>query len=274
MNPWQITRQLRHLLRAAVWPAGDPVFGSVHVTNMDFESYLGTVFGHLPAGAIRVGDDVADGQNPDYLSYRADFEYAVAVAGDLRGEFTLTGGARSAGSTSSKGRGVLEVKEYVDSTVQKLLETSGIKSLGYREKDSGTKMLEKMGWVTVRMASIVGKCASARYYHPPLRVVGAGGVGTATLTWGDPPDRYDRTTAARIRIRRAVGATPPATVTDGSQVADVAIGVQTYANAIAAGTYSYSLFSGYDETGGGSLERFSDGTASEDGVTAVSVVVT
>jgi hypothetical protein len=274
LNPWQITRQLRHLLRAAVWPAGDPVFGSVHVTNMDFESYLGTVFGHLPAGAIRVGDDVADGQNPDYLSYRADFEYAVAVAGDLRGEFTLTGGARSAGSTSSKGRGVLEVKEYVDSTVQKLLETSGIKSLGYREKDSGTKMLEKMGWVTVRMASIVGKCASARYYHPPLRVVGAGGVGTATLTWGDPPDRYDRTTAARIRIRRAVGATPPATVTDGSQVADVAIGVQTYANAIAAGTYSYSLFSGYDETGGGSLERFSDGTASEDGVTAVSVVVT
>lgn len=70
--------------------------------------------------------------------------------------------------------------------------------------------------------------------------------GDATLAWRVPPDRFDR---FRVRLRRAAGATAPATSTDGTNVAiaDLATGVT---DSPGAGEFSYALFGQYDETQG------------------------
>jgi hypothetical protein len=117
---------------------------------------------------------------------------------------------------------------------------------------------------------IEAKCTDARYYHPPLRVAASVAGGTVTITWADPPNRFDR---YQLHIRRAAGATAPATSSAGSSVANVAVGVQTYDDAPGAGQWSYSVFAAYTDTGAASAERYSDGTATEEGISATVTVV-
>lgn len=70
-------------------------------------------------------------------------------------------------------------------------------------------------------------------------------MATVTLSWTNPSGRFD---LHRIIMRRAAGSTAPATVTDGTGVtlgSDLATSVAD--TGLAAGTYSYSAFAGYDE---------------------------
>ena len=58
-----------------------------------------------------------------------------------------------------------------------------------------------------KLYNMVIDCTDEPYYHPPIRLlaVDAGG-GDVTLTWQDPPTRFD---SRALIIRRAAGAVPP-----------------------------------------------------------------
>jgi hypothetical protein len=86
----------------------------------------------------------------------------------------------------------------------------------------------------------------ARRYHVPKKLRATGGVGQVSLTWSLPPTRFD---TLSVILRRAAGATAPATVTDGTGVTLAsALATSVTDSGLAAGTYSYSLFAAYDET--------------------------
>ena len=78
-----------------------------------------------------------------------------------------------------------------------------------------------------------------------------------SLTWANPPSRYD---LRRVRLRRAAGSTPPASISAGSEVTLAADLSTSVVDAVAAGTYSYTLFGCYDETNSppSADQRFSD----------------
>lgn len=272
MNAWQIAKQLRYKFRAQVWPetSGQLIWGTrVHCTNnMQQGEYA-----HLgaPAMLIAVNDDEQDDQSPGYVRQIFTLTYWCSVPGDMRGENALIGANRTAGAVSSSGRGILEYSEEVSRTVKQLQETLGVKIIGRRKSDVGTGIIDGLGYVAMRQTLFEAKCTDARYYHPPLRVAAAAaGGGNVTITWADPPTRFDGVNRT-LRIRRAAGATAPTAVTGGTQVADVARGVQTYSDNPGAGTWSYAIFAGYTDTGAASNERYSEGSATEDGVVATVV---
>ncbi len=273
MNAWQIAKQLRYKFRNQVWPetSGQLIWGNrVHITNnMPLSEYA-----HLgsPAMLIGVNDDQQDEQTAGYVKQIFTAAYWCSVAGDMRGENAMIGANRTAGAVSSSGRGILEYSEEVSRTLKQIQETLGIKIIGKRKSDVGTGIIEGLGYVAARQTIFEAKCTDERYYHPPLRVDGSALAGTVTLTWADPPVRFDGVSRT-LRIRRAAGATPPALVTDGSQVGDVARGALTTTDAPGVGTWSYTIFAGYSDTGAASNERYSEGTATEDGISVTVVVV-
>lgn len=268
MNAWQVAKQLRYTLRNATWQdaGGERIFGSVHITNGPAKEFYNEIQ-NFPLALIGVNDDETDPMTPGYVKQMFTITFIVRILGDMRGENAMIGANRTAGSTSSKGRGILEVTEEVSRALRQIQESVGVKIVGRRKSDIGTGILEGVGYLALRQSIIEVKCTDARYYHPPLRVAAVKSGANANLTWADPPTRWDGV-GRTLRIRRILGSTPPATVTDGSAVADVARGVQAYADTPGAGTWSYSIFAGYSDTGASSNERYSEGTATEDGMSA------
>jgi hypothetical protein len=272
MNALQIAKQLKYLLSARAWQetGGETVFGSVHVTNglpEDQYKYL-----RMPACLVGIDEDKSDDEEPNYVQQVFRITYMIQSAGDLRGEFALIGGPRPSGAASSKNRGIMEVEEEVSGVLRQVQETNGVKIIGRRRSHVGTGIIKGTGYLAARTMMVEVKCTDARYYHPPLRVAGAVAGANVTLTWSDPPTRFDGD-GRTLRIRRAAGAIPPTTVTGGIQVADVARGVGTYVDAPGVGQWSYTIFAGYTDTGIASNERYSEGTATEDGISTTEVVV-
>lgn len=272
MNAWQIAKQLRYSFRAQAWPGGGSlIWGNrVHCTNnMALAEYA-----HLgaPAMLIAVNDDEQDDQTAGYVKQVFTATYWCSVPGDMRGENALIGANRTGGAAASSGRGILEYAEEVARTLRQIQETLGIKIIGRRKSDVGTGILEGLGYVAMRQTIFQAQCTDSRYYHPPLRVDASVAGPTVTVTWADPPTRFDGVSRT-LQLRRAAGATPPATITDGTQVALIARGVQTYADAPGVGTWSYTLFAGYTDSGAASNENYSEGTATEEGISVTAVVV-
>lgn len=227
-----------------------------------------------PAVLIGVNDNEADAQTPGYRKQLFTLTYWCQVAGDPRGENAMIGANRTGGALSSSGRGILEYTEELSRLLRQIQETLGVKIISRHVSDVGTGIVEGLGYVAMRQMLVEAKCSDLRYYHPPLRVSQLSACGQMTLTWVDPPDRFDGT-GRNIRIRYAAGSTPPATVTDGLAMgADVARGVQTKLFAIGVGTWSISVFAGYSDSGAASEERWSEGPATEDGMSLSGVVVT
>lgn len=239
------------------------VFGSVHVTNGLPEEEYGLL--KMPACLISIGDSESQGEDPDYVIQNFMLHFMGQVAGDMRGENPLLGANRVSGNTSSRGRGVLELEEEVSRALRQVQDTSGVRIQARRRSTPEVGQFSDFGYVALRSMMIQVRCTDARYYHPPRRVAASNAGGTVTITWADPPNRYDR---RQVHIRRLAGSTPPASATAGSSVANVAIGVQTYADTPGAGTWSYGVFATYTETGAAADERFSDGYQVEEGVSA------
>lgn len=266
MNAWQIAKQLRYKFQSQVWPetSGQLIWGGrvICTNSMPIEEYANL---GAPAILIAVNDDEADEQSPGYVRQTFTVTYWCSVPGDLRGQNALLGANRTGGAVSSSGRGILEYAEEVSRTLRQIQETLGVKIIAKRKSDVGTGIMSGLGYVAMRQTIFEAKCTDQRYYHPVLRLTNhPGDWGGLKLDWSDPPDRFDG--AARyIRIRRATGSTPPASVTDGTQVADVLRGVGTVVDAAVfgvPGTYTYAAFAGYSDSGAAAVanveERYSD----------------
>jgi hypothetical protein len=244
VNPWQIVRQIKATLIARQWEgSGQVVFpsGSVHVTN-GYQEPAAANF-RFPIALIGVGPGANDDQIPGHEKRQVTILIAVRNLGDQIGENSVIGANRQ-GTNRSEGRGILEVEEEVKAACRQMQDALGIR-LSFRTVATDTPAADPASGMTTWMGlEFEADCTDARYYHPPQDLRAVGGVGQVALDWALPPLRWD---LRRVRLRRAAGSTPPALITDGAEVALAADLSVSKVDAVAAGTYSYTLFACYDE---------------------------
>jgi hypothetical protein len=261
MMPRQALMQMRYRLRSRVWSitSGATVFGSVHVTHKPSKAAVEEF--RTPLVLMRPGDEKPDPELPGKCLLEVEADLVVAVAGDRLGENAILSGNVS-DRTKSEGRGILEVEREFKGVLRQMGDQEGIRIIAARTAARRAAVVSGLGYVVMRSYNLSVHCTDEPYYHPPMRLVAtAQGAGVARLVWADPPDRFDR---RPITIRRAAGATAPASPTAGTAVATVAIGVQTYDDTPGAGQFSYALFAGYTDSGAAADESFS---AQEEGTT-------
>lgn len=245
MNAWQCLRQLRSILRAAVWPdgTGEVVFSNrVHVTAGPPEGVIPSIGYPFCLLAPGSADEDEDEAFVEVTGIRALL--VVRGAGDAYGETALMGGPRSGGQGSSKGRGLLEVEEALRDAVAKL---SGPNGVNLRVTGRSAPVAQTIGsdYVVSREYSLEAVLTVDRTYPPATSFLASDATGgNASLTWALPPSRYDR---VGVVLRRAAGTTAPASATAGTGVALSSALATSKTDNPGAGTFSYALFAGYDE---------------------------
>lgn len=274
MNSYQLAKQIEYILAAHAWAEGaqELVFANVVPTQLVTEDlYANLING--PFAIVSLGSETPDDEKPNYTKQIFRITYGTTLAGDRFGKASLVGSGRTGGVGSSKGRGILELRTEVSRALRRLQEDSGIKIVLRGRGTPETDNVEK-GYLIAQTQEFEAQCVETAYYHPPERAVASDVGGGVTLTWLDPPDRWDKVTTEGIMIRRATGSTPPATTSAGTLVAEVDLGTETYTDTpLGADTYSYSLFAAYNEQGGTDKDFYSDGPAGEEGMNDTVVVV-
>lgn len=256
MTDRQLYKQLQYLVLAEEWPSSSKkVFGtgSVKVTT-GMEKKALKMLRH-PWVIFRVGPadpDPDHGEETTLSRQTVEAVLAIRVTGDVMGQNAILGANRQAGT--SKGAGLLRIQGRLLSAIGRLGPQNGI-TIGsfYR----GAMVVQKIGerdsevqrgyrfdaWVT-----------QDEEYPPPNAFLATVNGADVDFTWKNPGDRFDFLT---VHIRRAVGATAPAAVTDGASVYQGALELATD-TAPGAATYSYSIFAEYDEDGDAAADSYSD----------------
>lgn len=270
MNTWQIVRQIKHLLQSRRWSAGasnDPVFGSVVISQGPEDRTMRTL--RMPLALVRIGSNTADPEHsemPDLIQQDIEAVVMCSIPSDTIGEAALIGANRTGGSTSSAGRGLLEIEEELFDAIGDLNDTTGARLRLVSSSAPDPELFEDTAYAVWRKYRFQGAVTMDRFYHPVTRFsVAAPGAGNATLTFTLPPNRWDK---QAIVIRKASGSTAPATATDGTSVdassitwsattAMTSVSLTDPAPFSPPGTWSFSVFAAYDETGSDTNERFS-----------------
>ena len=254
MNAWQAARQLKALLAAATWPDSptEPVFGKVLISVAPTERVTGQL--RFPFALIVPTDASADDDQPTLETQNYSVRIVQRVASDAWGEAALIGGPRPGGQGSSRGRGIMELEEEVLRAAGALDAQNGIRLQLVWRSAVGAAEDAELGYVASREYQLSGWVSSLRDYPAPTRLAGTTpGGGSTVLSWTLPPSRYDR---KALVLRRAAGATAPASATAGTGVTVGAL-VSTVTDSPGAAQFSYALFMGYDETGSGVADRHS-----------------
>jgi len=261
---------MQYLIRAQTWPSGsDPVFQSKSVIIApDLPEDIATQR-QGPIVLISSYGGERDDEAPGIMRERIGLSLVTFVPAHDLGEAAIIGANRSS-ATASRGRGLLEVEETIHDAVGKVVASNGVR---YQVRERSGEQLRAIGGdmlVVSRTTVVEGYVSQDRTYAAPVRFVATGGAGQVVMTWSRPATRYD---LRRLILRRASGATPPASATAGTGVTlggspDGVSATGVTNSGLAAGTYSYSLFAAYDEYGSSTDERFSAAA------TAASVVVT
>ena len=268
MNRNQIVRQVQSLLRAATWADTTVAFAEDSVLVTLGVPEKAAVEKRLPLVLIRPGAENADpdlGEQPGLCRIEVVVTVIVANAQDQFGETSLIGAGRDTGST---GRGLLEVEELVkEALLQKGAET-GMNVIFRSSSTQEPIPHASLGYVVVGNYRFEAIGTVDRTYQTPSGFAATGGVGQVALSW-NASRRFD---ARRFILRRASGATAPASATDGTGVTlggtPDGSGVTSVTDTpLAAGTYSYALFLAYDDVLGDADEEISAAQT----VTSVSV---
>lgn len=257
MNDLQVAQQVAYILGQQTWPdaPNEVVFGQggTYVTAGPAEVAINDL--RFPYAIVRVLEADPDDEEPALIFQTFEVEVAVLNQSDTTGEFALIGGPRSAGQGSSSGRGLLEIGEEVLKAIGQVDQETGITLQLYQTSSVAGAYVDGSGYVAVRSYQFLGAINRERYYHPASGFSGTvQSSGDVVLTWALPPDRYDRNAMV---LRRAPGATPPVSATAGTGITLSGPLATTVTDTPGSGTFSYALFAGYDETGGGTNERFS-----------------
>lgn len=262
MNAWQALQQVEYLLRLATWEdAATLVFSreSVVVSSAMPEHVLAELT--LPLAMISLGSGIADPQHHEDPTLREE-EVRVTIGvineNDQLGRGVYLG-ARGDGANDSRGRGLLEIAEILENTLD-----LGTGDRGFRCLLAGTSAAEPArhptsGLMLMRTYTFRAKLGRARAYPAPTSLVGTGGAGQVALSWRLPPARFD---TRRVQCVRKAGSSAPSSPTDGTVLTlggtPDGAGVTSKTNTgLAAGTYTFGLFAAYDETGSGTDERWS-----------------
>ena len=184
-------------------------------------------------------------QEPDLIRQSITVTLVTAVPGDAIGENPIIG-ANVPDRTKSEGRGILELEEELFAAIEFLNTDTGVVIEHAATGAARPSLDDEIGYIVSRDYTFEAWVTADRFYHPCYKLSATGGSGQVSLTWGLPPDRYDR---YRVVLRRASGSTAPSSVTAGTGVTlsgNLATSVTD--SGLSAGTYSYALFAQYDET--------------------------
>jgi len=275
MNTQQISKQLRFLLEAQNWTgSGNTVFGDVKVSNSVVEGVIKDL--RTPFVLLGIGSATPDPEEPDLLTQNIIARLVVASHGDKYGENVMIGGSRTSGLTDSAGKGLLEVEEELFNAIFLLNDLEGIRIQSRAVSIINASETSAKKHVAFRDYSFETWVTADRYYHAPLvfTAVDAAGAGDADLTWTLPPSRYDFNSTSPlggIIVRVAAGSTAPATPTAGTGVT-VGAFATSVTDSPGAGTFSYAVFAGYDETG--RTPAVNDNFSEQEAGTTATVVVT
>lgn len=245
MNIWQVTRQLEYLIRARYWEDdsnNEKVIRVIPTAGPTSEALKGF---RPPFVLITPLGGPADPEEPDLWDETIRLVIVAGVEGDSLGKMSLLGGVRASGQASSQGRGLLELQEEVLAAVKLLATSTGLTIQGRNAQGGEASNDEEFGYITSRVLLYSVRCTGFRYYHPAdLFTAEDATGGNCDLSWSLPPDRFDR---RKVMLRRAAGATAPATIADGTEVALSGDLATSKTDDPGAGTFSYSLFAGYLE---------------------------
>lgn len=280
MNTLQVCRQLQYLLTKRCWGStSEPVFASVVVTYGPAEEAANAI--RTPLAIIRPVEADVDPQAPGAMRQSYEITIITANVGDTLGQTALIGGNRTGGGTqgqdSSLGRGLLELEEELLAVVTYLDQTSGLRLNVVRKGAVQGAFDPNEGYVCSRSYTVDSRTSVARSYDAPLSFKGtASGGGNAALTWKALALRFDFDTLTHdnnqqvslgscLVLKRIAGSTPPKFPHESGGPTGTIVQTWTtfplptsYTDAAGAGTWSYALAGGFDETGSGTVERWSD----------------
>lgn len=238
-SPAQMLRQLKATVGAAVWPDGS---GSV-VVGRGVYATAGIDAEDLPARfpfvMLSLGTPRPDPHDPTLIDQEFIMDPVVLVEGDEFGEAALIGGSRAAVGKSA-GRGLSEIESPLLLSVALVLGADGFPiQLRYSGAPAVAMLEDRM--ILHRPHVLGGMCTVGPEWEPVRNLVATqGAAGHATLTWKNPSQHYSY---RRTILVRKAGATPPASVTDGTQVY---LGtLETFDDACGAGTFSWQAFAAY-----------------------------
>lgn len=271
MTPWQMARQLKHLLENRKWPgSNNHVFGDVVVTAALDEEAFGLIRNPYVLIQPQSASPYDGGEDPLFYEQSWGIALGVVVEGDQMGEGAILGanraGSAATGQQSSAGRGLLEVEEEMLAVFELLRGANGQRAACAWRSAVGAGIVQGMGYVAQRTYQLACPCTGARYYHPPQDLTKSGGVVSWDMT--DAAARYD---FWKVRLFRKSGTTAPTYEEVGAT--EVTIADPTSDTSVTdgtSGTWTYSIFAVYDETHEGTPskdERQSSAGASITGTT-------
>lgn len=262
MNTWQCARQIRHKLLARQWPDSPQgtIFGSVFVTQSTFED-INPASIVYPAAIVRVLDSQTDPDDQRYQVQRFEVVILVKHSGDQFGEAAMIGGNRTS-QGGSGGRGVLEVEEQVREALQFLDPLSAVRLQLVSSGAADCILAEGVGYIVGRPMTFQARLTTNRVYPAPnfgKTLTSSVLAGTVSLSWlwSERFDLHAAATAPRqltsarglLTLVRKAGATPPASVSDGTLVTLASNASTSATDSPGTGTWSYALFAQYDEFG-------------------------
>jgi len=246
MNQRQVLLQLKKLLQARKIQnnaALNLAFSEVVISDASAIELLSSSDIQMPFAKLTAGNVSWDGK---VAGFSRDMGYEVTVVleveGDEKGEFVLIGGALPAGVIGSMGRGILELGEEVRETLKLLDPRFGVSLQLITDGQLQSAPIEETRWLAERTYTFKGRGTSEAFYYGSRRFKHA---GAGVFTWELPPSQFG---FVGMILRRAVGSVAPATISDGTGVviANPLTDV-TVTDTPGAGTFSYSLFGGYNE---------------------------
>lgn len=260
MNRFQLLNELVQELQDASWAGSStPVFNDDAVRIIGGDEI--EAFGEgliAPAALIRPGpvqSDPLHGEEPDLLLFTFDVILVAVGAGDRMAKHALMGAYRE-GLTDSRGRGLLELEEELFNAIGRLRDAQGVRIQSLATGAIAAAPYDQDNVIAAQEYTFEALVTADRYYHAPVGVTATAlGGGQVRVRWTDPPSRGDR---IDIQIRRLAGATAPANETQGTLVANVALGLGSYVDTPGVGQVSYAVFGTFNDHGGTSRDRFSD----------------
>ncbi len=249
-NRYQQARQIAHMAKnVLVLPSGEPVFqdtwisGGVAKDDGDLPDEIGVAF---PFFIVRPGDKIPDGEHKHRKRCSWSCLYGVSVKADATGEAATIGFIRD--PTSIEGYGILEIEEFLEALFEQTsITVDGLEMSNVQTRMIGPSRSQRFGYVMLQTLEMESYAGSVRRYPGVCELFStAAGGGSVTLSW-DLANGWARAwNQNRQVLRRAVGSTPPATITSGTDV-PVAVLDTGVVVATGAGTHSFSLFNVYDE---------------------------
>jgi hypothetical protein len=258
MNAWQAIRQVQSRILALKWSTkpSDSVVDAcvIHDNPIPWNELIAQMTS--PFVVLVPGDDRPDVEQPELRVATIQVNVVVTHEGGYYREPVIVGDHRSGGYGSSKGRGLLELCREIEVSLQYVGPASGFDQQGEFYGFASAQKIEGVIGATRKYGTFSAHVTTHDYYPPPSRIaaVNAGG-GATTVSWSLPYQRFD---LYKIVLRRASGSTPPPTVSDGTGVTLATDLATSVLDTPGAGTWSYSVFAGYDESGE-STKAFADG---------------